>query len=47
MSRIRLSQPQGAKRRNGQGTAATVTRCCSTGDDAVRNRVDSLRWNGR
>ena len=47
MSRIRLSQPQGAKRRDGQATAATVTRCCSRGDDAVRNRVDPLRWNGR
>lgn len=47
MSRIRHSQPQGAKRRDGQATAATVTRCCSRGDDAVRNRVDPLRLNWR
>ncbi|CCV13888.1 hypothetical protein MESS4_600007 [Mesorhizobium sp. STM 4661] len=42
MSRIRLSQPQGAKRRDGQATAATVTRCCSKGDVAVRNSVEPL-----
>lgn len=47
MSRIRLSQPQSAKRLNGKATAATVTRCCSRGDVAVGNRVDPLRWNGR
>ncbi|RWH81257.1 MAG: hypothetical protein EOQ86_06290 [Mesorhizobium sp.] len=42
MSRIRFSQPQGAKRRDGQTTAATVRRFCSKGDDAVRNSVDPL-----
>lgn len=47
MSSIRLLQPQGAKRRNGQATEARVTRCCSRSDDGIRNRVDPLRWNGR
>lgn len=42
MSRIRLSQPQGAKRRDGQAAAATVTCCCSKGDVAVRNSVELL-----
>jgi hypothetical protein len=42
MSRTRLSQPQGAKRRDGQTTAATVRRFCSKGKDAVRDRADPL-----
>lgn len=42
MSRTRLSQPQRAKRREGQTTAATVRRFSSKGDEAVRNRVDAL-----
>lgn len=42
MSRIRFSQPQGAKRRDGQTTAAPVRRFCSKGDDAVRNSTDPL-----
>jgi hypothetical protein len=42
MSRIHVSQPQGAKRRDGQTTAATVRRFCLKGDDAVRNSVDPL-----
>jgi hypothetical protein len=42
MKRIRLSQPQAIKRRDGRTMAAVVT-FCSKGDDAVRNRVDPLR----
>lgn len=42
MNKIRLLQPQGAKRRDGQATAATVTRCCSKGDVAIRNSVELL-----
>lgn len=47
MSRIRFSQPQGAKRRDGQTTAAPVRRFCSKGDDAVRNSVDPFGLKGR
>jgi hypothetical protein len=42
MSRIRLSQRPGAKRRDGQAMAATVRRFRSEGDDAVRSKVDPL-----
>jgi hypothetical protein len=42
MSRTRLSQPQGAKRRDGQTTDAAVSRFCSKGDDAVRNSLVPL-----
>ena len=47
MSRIRLSQPQRSKRRDGQTTDATVRRFCSKRDDAVRNSVDPLGSKGR
>ncbi|UVC13243.1 hypothetical protein [Mesorhizobium onobrychidis] len=47
MSRISLSQPQGAKRRDDQTTDATVRRFCSKRDDAVRNSVDPLGSKGR
>lgn len=47
MSRIRFSQPQGAKRRDGQTTAAPVRRFCPKGDDSVRNSVDPFGLKGR
>lgn len=46
MSRTRLSQPQGARRRNGRTTAATARRFCSK-VDVVRNSVDLLGRRGR
>ena len=47
MSRTRVSQPQGSKRRDDQTTDATVSRFCSKGDDAVRTWVDPLGLRGR
>lgn len=47
MSRIRFSQPQGAKRRDGQTTVAPVRGFCSKGDDSVRNSVDPFGLKGR
>jgi hypothetical protein len=46
MSRTRVSQPQGSKRRDDQTTEATVSRFSSK-DDAVRTWVDPLGLRGR
>lgn len=43
MNRIRLSQPQSSKRRDGRTMVRAVMWFCTNGDDAVRDRLAPLR----